>query len=455
MKSKYFFIVSAVMAGSLYSPINAQQLTNSDFEGEWLESKPWTSKGNEKSVTNGYTPEGWCISHAIGINGVGATVVGGKTEGYNSTSAVNLVNTPNPFMASQIVPAYLTLGTAWSTAKGIAAANKDGGTFGGVAFSGRPSGIEFMYKRSRGEAKPDETTTVVAYLWKGHWTQKDVPGDISLGAITNTDMTDRDRCVLGMDMTGLQGGEVTKSDDAELIAIINAEIKENTEDWTLFSAKFDYKSDATPEMFNIIIAAGDYFGGAAVVGKDNTLIVDNIKLIYDGSSSVNYSGYLNIDMAGSQLAENKPAEIQIVPTSEGKCKFVLPNFVLSLDGSDLALGDIVVNDVTVTETNGVTTYEGSEKGLTLMEGAIVADVTLNGTITGNDVNMKIDVIWNEIPINVTFTSSTSTSSIGVIASDETPAIYYNLQGLRVDSTTLNSGIYVKRQGNIVSKILVK
>ena len=94
------------------------------------------------------------------------------------------------------------------------------------------------------------------------------------------DMTDRDRCILGMDMTGCQGGEVSKSDDAELIAVINAEITEDASEWTKFSATFDYKSDATPEMINIIIAAGDYFGGASVVGKDNSITVDDVKLIY-------------------------------------------------------------------------------------------------------------------------------------------------------------------------------
>ena len=140
--------------------------------------------------------------------------------------------------------------------------NSDGGSFGGIEFNGRPTGIEFMYKRSRGEDKPAEKSTVVAYLWKGHWTQKDVPAVVYMaGEPVCADMTDRDRCILGMDMTGCQGGEVSKSDDAELIAVINAEITEDASEWTKFSATFDYKSDATPEMINIIIAAGDYFGG--------------------------------------------------------------------------------------------------------------------------------------------------------------------------------------------------
>lgn len=284
--------------------VSAQQIANSDFEGQWTNCVPWTfyqgdNKAGEPSENVvGLNPAGWTISNVSGMvsfyegapNGLGATQVGEQAEGYNSAMAVKLTNTPNPFMEAQVVPGYLSLGTTWSTAMPkmdfsdgfkIIIENSDGGVFGGQAFSNRPEGIEFMYKRSRGDAKPGEKSTVVAYLWKGHWTQKDVPATIVMaGERQNVDMVDRDRCVLGMDMTGTQGGEVSKTDDAELIAVLTADITEDASEWTKFSAKFDYKSDATPEMINIVIAAGDYFGGADVVGKDNSLTVDDVKLVY-------------------------------------------------------------------------------------------------------------------------------------------------------------------------------
>lgn len=444
-----------------FSAFAQQQLPNSDFEGEWVNCVPWTSSNNAKE--KGTQPKGWCISHVIGIGGLGSTEVGSKVEGYNSTSAVEVKGTPNSLMSTQIVPGYMTLGTTWSTS--VMGSQNDGGSFGGMEFTERPAGLEFMYKRSRGvqneenpdaTIKPEETTTIVAYLWKGHWTQKSVPSDIAIfGSPTAVDMIDRDRCVLGMDMSESKGGEVSKSEDAELIAVLRGEITENTDVWTKFSGKFEYYSDATPEMINVIIAAGDYFGGADVVGKDNSLVVDDVKLIYAGDSqSQNYPGYLNVEMMGTQIADNKPSTIVITPTGDGKCTFLLPDLTLNLGGSEMALGDIKVENVTMTEAGGITTYAGEVKGLTLA-GGIIADVNLNGTITAaGEVNMKIDVMWNSVPINVTFTSFTS--AIGSIEADANGAAeYFNLQGVRVNADNMTPGVYVKRQGGKVSKVIVR
>ena len=479
MKLLYSFSLASLLIGGMAPQLQAQtQIPNSDFEGEWVNCIPWTfyqSEGYEGQPSEfvvGNQPTGWVISNVSGMvsyyegeaTGLGATIVGENVEGYESNSAVKLVNTPNPFLAAQIVPGYMTLGTSWSTANpefswtGITIKNSDGGSFGGQQFTERPTGIEFMYKRTRGESKPDETTTVVAYLWKGHWTQKDVPAIVYMaGDPVKVDMIDRDRCVLGMDMTGCQGGEVSKTDDAELIAVINAEITENADEWTKFTATFDYKTDATPEMINIIIAAGDYFGGAEAVGEGNSIIVDNVRLLYADDSAVEYPGYLNIEMMGAQIADNTPSAIQITPTSDTTCDFLLPDLTLTMDGSEMPLGDIELKGVAKSTVDGVTTYTGSQKGMSLMGGAIVADVDLAGTISDdNNVDMTISVTWSGIPINVSFTTDPKiTTGIADIIVDNASAEYYNIQGVKVDGNNLKSGIYVKRQGNKAVMIYVR
>ena len=84
----------------------------------------------------------------------------------------------------------------------------------------------------------------------------------------------------------------------------------------------------------------------------------------------------------------------------------------------------------------------------------MADVKVNGTISGGKVNMVIDVLWGDTPINVTFTSETSAIS-SINADNDAPVEYFNLQGIRVNADSMAPGIYVKRQGNSVSKVLVK
>lgn len=458
MKFLYKSMYSALLMGAMGLNATAQQqLPNSGFEEEWINCVPWTSNGNSKDI--GSTPSGWCISQVIGVSGLGKTEVGFKTEGYNSATAVELKNSPNSLLSTQTVPGYITLGKTWSTS--VMGNKNDGGSFGGIEFSGRPESLEFMYKHTGTDG---EKATVVAYLWKGHWTQKAVPGNIvAFGSPKTADMVDRDRCVLGLDMSNSLGGAVTHSDDAELIAVINVEIEDETttisEDnngWKKFSAKFDYKSDATPEMINVVLAAGNYFGGATAVKQGTSLIVDDVKLIYAENDKNVYPGVLNIEMQGNNLASNKPATIEITPAGEGKCTFTLPNFVLEMAGEEpIVLGDIVVNDVTTSEENGVTTYNGDVKGLQLAVGTIVADVTLNGTISGNNVVMNIDVMWSGIPIKVTFTSTTSGITDITVDNSNAPVEFYNLQGVRVNADNLTPGIYVRRQGSQVSKVLVK
>ena len=186
MKLLYKTLLSTMLVSPLCVNIYAQQqIPNSDFEGGWTDCVPWTfyvSQGEEgrygeiSEVVAGKNPTGWIISNVAGMasyyegsaSGLGTTLVGDSVEGFNSNCAVKLTNNPNPFMEAQIVPGYMTLGPAWSTANpsfsitGITINNSDGGAFGGMKFNERPTGIEFMYKRSRGEDKPAEKSTVVA-----------------------------------------------------------------------------------------------------------------------------------------------------------------------------------------------------------------------------------------------------------------------------------------------------
>lgn len=118
-----------------------------------------------------------------------------------------------------------------------------------------------------------------------------------------------------------------------------------------------------------------------------------------------YTGYLNVEMLGTFVAANTAAAVQIADYHDGTCDFMLPDLTLPGLGN---LGTIAVPDVTVAEDDfGVKTYTGSVTGMALLEGAIMADVDLNGTIDkAGKVAMDVAVVWVDanIPISVAFTS---------------------------------------------------
>ena len=198
-----------------------------------------------------------------------------------------------------------------------------------------------------------------------------------------------------------------------------------------------------------------------------------------------YPGFLNIVMNNQTIGDpDQSATIVITETGEGTCTFALPNFSLGTS----SFGDIVVENVTVTEADGVRTYAGSVAGMSLAGGAIGADVELSGTIDANDkCDFTINVSWNKlsgvpygpIPIYVTFKSEKVAAGVEGI-SGESVAVFgmagavavsgyngavdvYSVDGRLVESVSvdgnaeiaLNGGLYIVRAGSEAYKVFVK
>lgn len=267
-----------------------------DFSGDWETCIPWDSKGNTES--SGTQPKGWHISNVHTL--LGAVVAGEKAEGSNGTTVA--VKLTNQDLSGQKIPAYMSLGTPWATAetKFTKVRNADGGTFGGLEFTYRPDAISFDYQRNNSKGK--ENATAIAYLWKGTWTQTNVPGNtaVSLNAIqgygtaTKCTMTNRDRNILGNETSATLGDKPAKpSKDAKLIAKLEQPISESTKGtWKSMTIPFTYNdATAVPEYINVIFAANDYFGGRNGIVAGNSLTIDNVKLVYyHALNSLTYNG---------------------------------------------------------------------------------------------------------------------------------------------------------------------
>ena len=219
----------------------------------------------------------------------------------------------------------------------------------------------------------------------------------------------------------LQGNTQLDIDDVDFVYYSTlAELEVNGEAVALEDGEYEYAMSGTelPTAEQVAATTKSQFAGAAVTvdvanaqvrivvtnqgGKDvdgetsHTYVLQYEKAV----EAASYEGYLNIALMGSQLAYNQSAAIEIADKEEGLCTFTLPDF--NLGGTPF--GDIVVDDLTVVEADGVKTYSGSVDGLTLA-GGIVADVELSGTIDADNVcDFNINVTWNSLPIAVTFTT---------------------------------------------------
>lgn len=280
MKKNYALLLLSVAALTA----NAQQI-NGDFDSEWEKCVPWDSKGN--TFSKGVQPQGWHMANVVLAGEVGEKVTR-SAEDEPANYAVKVNNIYNSIV-KQNIPGYFTLGTPWATAetKGVKVRNSDGGTFGGKEFTYHPDAISFEYQRDNSNGT-DEPATVLAYLWNGTWTQKDVPGNnaigvFSWGSATRVDMQNRERNVLGMSKTAT-GGDVTKTEGATLVATIDHAITESTEgEWKTDTIPFVYKEGcetADVENINVIFSSANYFGPQSDIKAGNSLTVDNVKLIY-------------------------------------------------------------------------------------------------------------------------------------------------------------------------------
>ena len=198
-------ILSALCLGA-----KAQQI-NGDFDGTWENCIPWDSNGNAKKA--GTQPPGWTVSNVVAYAVITAPTAIATKENHNDGSCVQLTNKD---VWGSKVPAYISLGTTWATAKirGTSPVDgtADGGTFGGIDFEFKPDALSLSYKRS---SISGERASVIAYMWKGEFVQKDVPGNTTKNTIVKTEMKNRERQILGKLTDAKIGGETANTHEEE------------------------------------------------------------------------------------------------------------------------------------------------------------------------------------------------------------------------------------------------
>lgn len=126
-------------------------------------------------------------------------------------------------------------------------------------------------------------------------------------------------------------------------------------------------------------------------------------------------------------------------------------------------------DITVADVNKVMTIEN----VVFAEATSASNTNISGTVAGNTVTFFNNYKIASVPAgtyNVTFVVSIfnnapslyvtnyekvegTTGITDIVADENAPVEYFNLQGIRVDNP--ENGLYIRRQGNKVTKVIVK
>lgn len=298
-----------VIAGSLallaVTAMYAQtyQLPNVGFEN-WEKAKGilWTEK-NKNQGQPGEEPQSWHSSNikfATGWAGSYQELVQKKQKkSDNGKTYANVINKKSG-QASSYIPTLgtLTIGNTWyaNSGDGYAIGGHraindkfaQNGTYGGLSFVGRPDAIVGDFQNYSSDSH------VIAYLWKGSFSGE-VPATFDDGATgivikkynptikSWLKLENLDRAIWSQIDPSIVTSEtvqnITKSDDAAIIAYVDKAYTANSSDWTTDVINLNYLSDATPEMTNVIIAAGYPWDSRKSV-KEESINVDNVRYAY-------------------------------------------------------------------------------------------------------------------------------------------------------------------------------
>jgi len=274
------------------------QLPNVGFKN-WEKAKGilWTEK-NQNQGQPGEEPQSWHSSNikfATGWAGSYQELV----QKSNGKTYANVINKKSG-QANSYIPTLgtLTIGNTWyanygdgNATGGYRATNEkfaQNGTYGGLSFVGRPDAIVGDFQNYSSDSH------IIAYLWKGSF-NGEVPAtfdDGATGSIFNRKYNPTIKSWLKLEnldraiwseidpsiVTSETVQKITKSEGAEIVAYCDKTF-DNTFGWTPVEIPLTYKSSATPEMTNVIIAAGYPWDSRKSV-ENNNICADNIRYVY-------------------------------------------------------------------------------------------------------------------------------------------------------------------------------
>jgi hypothetical protein len=211
--------------------------------------------------------------------------------------------------------------------------------------------------------------------------------------------------------------------NAESAVSVNQYYLQNSVDGQVIKIKDVYLVDPTPAGEEVVLFEGeqatDWYPGLTIskdkiiaAGANATLTIDvTVNAGKDGWSYKLSTGWTGVVLPSFELVEGYSSEYNTVWTTATEVKYV-----------------VTADDIAALQANGDSDFH----------------------ITGGDAVINKVTIASAVEDN---NETTSVRSLSV--DDNAPVEVYNLNGVRVNGDNLPAGLYIRRQGQSVSKILVK
>ena len=168
------------------------------------------------------------------------------------------------------------------------------------------------------------------------------------------------------------------------------------------------------------------------------------------------------DLVVTVNGKTSPAQettIIVEQNNDGTYTLSLNKLILTDDEGVMPVGNIVLTNVNVTESNGTKSFQvnqnititaGDDEGFWL--GPMLGEVPVNLTGKMNDEHLycSIDITMSEKKVNVVFGDESKVTSIENITIENSASAIYDLTGRKVEEIT-TAGIYIVNG----KKVLVK
>jgi hypothetical protein len=186
-------------------------------------------------------------------------------------------------------------------------------------------------------------------------------------------------------------------------------------------------------------------------------------------ASTSYSGSITINGMTVEYPDGPFVHIYNGKGQENAAEFHFYDF--SLDGKTV-IGSIIIDNVDVAKDNSGNTYlRGAKNGIKfrINKNFVNVDATVNAVVSADKkMDAELTLLIDPVPAarasadateySVKFSGEYDTTvGIDQIEQDsvDAPVEVYTVNGIKVNAAEMVPGLYIRRQGNNVSKILVK